>query len=52
MYDVDENKSNGNLRMQNARGNETLAAPMYEENPNQLYLQVYIVNNPTPISSI
>ena len=37
--------------MQNAIGNETLAAPMYEENPNQLYPQVHIVNNPTPICS-
>ena len=37
--------------MQNEKGIETLAAPMYEENPNQLYPQVHIVNNPMPISS-
>ena len=37
--------------MQNVTGNETLAAPMYEENPTSLYPHVYIVNNPIPISS-
>ena len=51
MYDSDENKTNGNLRVQNTLGNETLGASMYEENPNQLYPQVHIVNNPMPINS-
>ena len=51
MYETDENKNNGNIRMQNVTGNETLAAPMYEENPTSLYPQVHIVNNPLPISS-
>ena len=50
MYETDENK-NVNRRMQNVTGNETLAAPMYEENPTSLYPQVHIVNNPIPISS-
>ena len=36
--------------MQNAIGNETLAAPMYDENPNQFYPQVHVVNNPMLIS--
>ena len=44
-------KTNANLRMQNAIGKETSAAPMYKENPNQLYSQVHIVNNQRPISS-
>ena len=51
MYKTDESKKNGNLRMQNITGNETLAAPMYEKNPTSLYPQVHIVNNPIPISS-
>ena len=51
LYKTDENKINGNLPTQNAIGNETLAAPLYEENPNQLYSQVYILNHPMPISS-
>ena len=33
MYETDENKNNGNIRMQNVTGKETLAATMYEENP-------------------
>ena len=37
MYETDEKKNNGNLRMQNITGNETLAAPMFEENPTALY---------------
>ena len=37
--------------MQNAMGKETLAAPMYEHNPNHLYPQVHIVSNQMPISS-
>ena len=37
--------------MQNVTGKETLAAPMYEENPTSLYPHVYIVNNPIRISS-
>ena len=37
--------------MQNEIGNETLAASVYEENPNQLYPRVHIVNNEMPISS-
>ena len=41
----------GNLRMQNVTGNETLAAPMYEEKSISLYPHVHIVNNPIPISS-
>ena len=51
MYETDENKNNGNIRMQNVTGNETLAAPMYEENPTLLYPHVHIVNIPFPISS-
>ena len=51
MYETNENKNNGNLCMQNAIGNEALAAPMNEENPNQLYSQVHIVNNPMSINS-
>ena len=44
-------KSNGNLRMQNVTGNETLAAPMYDKNPTSFYPHVHIVNNPIPITS-
>ena len=44
-------KKNGNLRMQNVTGNETLAAPMYEENPTSLYPHVHIVINQIPVSS-
>ena len=51
MLETNENKNNGNIRMQNVTGNETLAAPMYEENPTSLYPHVHIVNNPIPISS-
>ena len=36
--------------MQNGVGNET-AAPMYKENPNQLFPQVRIVNDSMPICS-
>ena len=50
MYETDENKNNANLRMQKVTGNETLAAPMYEENPTALYPRVHIVNNPISIS--
>ena len=50
-YETDENENNGNLRMQNVTGNETVAAPMYEENPTSLYPHVHIVNNPIQISS-
>ena len=34
MYENGENKNNGNFRMQNVTGNETLAAPMYEKKSN------------------
>ena len=51
MYATDENKNNGNIRMQNVTCNETLAAPMHEEDPTSLYPHVHIVNNPIPISS-
>ena len=51
MYHTDENKSNDNLHVQNISGMETLAAPMYEENPNELYPLVNFVNNPIPFSS-
>ena len=51
MYETDENKNDGNLRMQNVTGNETLAAPRYEENPTSLYTQVHIMNKPFPSSS-
>ena len=51
IYETDEDKNNGNFRMQNVTGNETLAAPMYEENPTSLYPHVHFVNNPIPISS-
>ena len=50
IYESTENKNIGNLRVQNAAGNETLAAPMYEENLSELYTQVQFVNNPMPIS--
>ena len=40
LYETDENKNNGNLRLQNVTGNETLAAPMNEENPTSLYPHV------------
>ena len=48
MYEFAEYKIIGKLRMQNAKGNEILAAPMYDENPNQMHPQVHIVNNPMP----
>ena len=51
MYQTDENKIDGNLRMQNVTGNETLAASMFEGNPTSMYPHVHIVNNPIPISS-
>ena len=51
MYETDENKKNGNIRMQNVTGNETLVAPVYDENPTSLYPHVHTVNNPMPISS-
>ena len=37
--------------MQTAIGNGTLAAAMYEKDPNQMCPQVHIVGNPMPISS-
>ena len=43
IYDTDENNNSGNPSLQNAIGNEPLAAPMFEENPNSFY--------PLPISS-
>ena len=51
MYESDEKKNNGNLRMQNVTGNETSAAPMYKENPISLDPDVHIVNNLIPTSS-
>ena len=51
MYENDENKNNGKLRVQKAIGYETLASPRYKGIPNQLYPQVHIVNKPMPISS-
>ena len=51
MNETDENKSNGNPRMQNVTGNETLTAPMYGKVPTSLYPPVHIVSNPIPISS-
>ena len=51
MYETNGKKNNGNLRMLNVTGNETLTAPIYEENPTSTYLHVHIVNNPIPISS-
>ena len=39
MYETDENKNIVKLRLQNTISNETLASPMHEENPNQLYPQ-------------
>ena len=41
MYETDETKKNGILRMKNVTGNETLAAPMYEENPTSFYRHVH-----------
>ena len=37
--------------MQSAKGKGTLAAAMYEKNPNHMYPQVLTVGNPMPISS-
>ena len=51
MYETDENKNIGNLRMQNVTGKETLAAPMYGKNPTPFYPQLQIVNNLMPTSS-
>ena len=51
MYETDQNKKNGNLRMLNVTGNVTLAAPISSENPTSLYPHVHIVNNSIPISS-
>ena len=51
MYEADESKNFGNLRWHIVTGNETLAAPMYEENPTSLHPHVHIVNNPIPICS-
>ena len=51
VYETDGNKNNGNLRMQKVTGNETMAPPLYEENPTSLYPKVHNVNNPIPISS-
>ena len=36
--------------MQNVTGNETLAAPIYGENPTSLYPQLDVMQNPRPIS--
>ena len=49
LYETDENKSKSNLSVQNVKGNEILAAPMYVENPTSLYPHVHIVSNPLPI---
>ena len=49
--ETDENNNNDNLRMQSTIGKETLAAPMYKENRNQLFPQVHFENNLLPISS-
>ena len=51
LYNSDENKTNGNLRVQNTIGNGTLAASMYKNRPNHWYPEVHIVNNPMPIST-
>ena len=51
MYNSDENKTNSNRRMRNAIYNGTLAAPIYEKNPNHLYTLVHIVNNPMSVTS-
>ena len=51
MYETHENENNGNLRMQNVTGNETLAVPTYEESPTSFYPHLHIENNPIPISS-
>ena len=51
LYETDENKNYGNLRTQNVTVNETLAAPMYEENPTSLYPHVHNVNHPVLINS-
>ena len=52
LHDPEEkNNHTAKTLVQNAIGNETLAATMYEVNPNHLYPQVHLVNNPMSISS-
>ena len=51
MYETDENKNNGNHRIQNVTGNGTLTLPVYEENPISFHPDVHIVNNSLPVSS-
>ena len=51
MYETDENKDNGDPRMQNVTADETLAALMHEENPISLSPYIHIVNNPVPVNS-
>ena len=50
-YKNDENKNNGNLRMQNVTCNENSLATMHEENPTSLYALVHLVNSPISIRS-
>ena len=51
MCETDKNENNGHLHLRKVTGKDTLAAPMYEENPTSLYPHVHVVNNPIPISS-
>ena len=52
LYVSDENKANGSLCVNITKGNETLGAPIYKENPNHFYPQVHKVDNPMPIVQI
>ena len=51
MYDSEENKNYGKLRMQNAISTETLPVQMCEKKSNQINPQVHFVNNPMPTRS-
>ena len=44
-------EKNGNIRIENVTGEETLTSPLYKIHPTPLYSHVHIVMNPIPISS-
>ena len=52
LYVSDEDKTNGSLRVNITKGNQTLGAPIKEENPNHFYPQVHNVDNPMPLVHI
>ena len=51
MYENEENERTSNGPPQNLAGNRPISAPMYEENPTDLYPQVHLMNNPIAIGS-